>query len=186
MLTVNSPPALHVQGACYHIDHQYWVQLLGTDLWGLPEHKDAPPTLGAAALSAALRSGSDATALDGLPRSLLAALPWSTLQLLWDLVEAGRNSASDLIWTALLLPLKKKEPTWLLRNSRPVLLEAPLLRAAATAAFRDLMHRLETTGCLPAEMMAYRRGISIVHGALLIRWLLEWWTPMHDVYPTGC
>ena len=153
----------------------------------LPAEPDAVPydhLPTAAALHRALRKGSDACALDGLPRQLLAALPWSALRLLAELARPDAPpTPDDLLWTVLLLPLRKKEPSWLLHNSRPILLEPPLLRALATTHFRELMAVLEDRNLIPDELLAYRRGISVAHGVILLRWLLTWWTREHDVCP---
>ena len=170
--------------SCHWLDTAFFRALLGGKLFGrqLPTAPVPPPTV--AELWRALRSGSDACAMDGLPRQLLAALPRHALQLLLSLAyPAGAAADSDLLWTVLLLPLRKKEPHWLLRNSRPILLEPPLLRAVATVHFRRLMAALEEDSIIPDEMLAYRRGMSVVHAAILIRWLLCWWTAAHDVWP---
>ena len=44
------------------------------------------------------------------------------------------------------IPLAKKQPAWLLRNLRPVLLEACLKRVETKIRFRRLMHQLEARG----------------------------------------
>lgn len=89
---------------------------------------DEDPTI--MELETALKSGSDATALDELPRPILSRLGGHGLLGILHLVQAcrrgGRCAAFD---TALHIPLRKKEPRWLLKNSRPVLLEAFLRRA---------------------------------------------------------
>ena len=55
------------------------------------------------------------------------------------------------------LPLRKKESSWLLRNSRPVLLEPFLRRAGASVVFRRLLRRMELSGLFPPANSGYLR-----------------------------
>ena len=73
------------------------------------------------------------------------------------------------------LPLKKKEPAWLLRNSRPVLLEPFLCRAEATAVFRRLQTRAEAAGLFPAGVFAYRRQVPAQLAGQVGRLLVAAW-----------
>lgn len=105
------------------------MQMADPDLLPLAQ-LDAPPS--AAELGSALQSGSDATALDELPRPLLRLLRGHGLNGLLHLLEEHRAGAGCATLDAVIhLPLRKKDPRWLLRNSRPVLLEAFLRRSLA-------------------------------------------------------
>ena len=73
------------------------------------------------------------------------------------------------------MPLRKKDPTWLLRNSRPILLEPFLRRLEATAVFRRVLSHLEASGLIPSSMFAYRPQQSPQQAAMLTRWLIAYW-----------
>ena len=111
--------------------------------------------------------GSAATALDELPRPLLQHLPAHGLSAASYLLQYCHTNPSCLLLTAIHLPLRKKEPAWLLRNSRPVLLQPYLRRLEATAVFQRLLHSLEASGRLPSEMFAYRPQLSAQHAGIL-------------------
>ena len=116
-----------------------------------------------------LHRGSAATALDELPRPLLQHLPAHGLgSCITLLTTCYAPPQSALLLTALHLPLRKTEPAWLLRNSRPVLLQPYLRRLEATAVFQRLVHRLEERGLLPSEMFAYRPQLSAQQAGLLV------------------
>ena len=105
--------------------------------------------------------GSKATALDELPRVVLAHLGGLGLQLVADMVRRSMGGEmSVLLGTAIHIPLRKKDPSWLLQNSRPVILEACCRRVAATAIYRRLMCHMESRHHLPSAMLAYRRQTS--------------------------
>lgn len=133
----------------------------------------APPTPLPAPVSPSemrdlLSSGSAATALDELPRPLLVHSPAHGLAALCDLLQrAPTDPPSRLLLTAVHLPLRKKEPAWLLRNSRPVLLQPYLRRLQATAVFRRQQRRLEADGRVPSEMYAYRKQLPPQQAGLL-------------------
>lgn len=119
-------------------------------------------------LRSLLHKGSSATALDELPRPLLRHIPAHGAAVLIHLLDqCPTTSSSHLLHTALHLPLRKKEPAWLLRNSRPVLLQPYLRRLEATAVFRRLLHHLEAGGHIPSEMFAYRSQLSPQQAGLL-------------------
>ena len=72
-----------------------------------------------------------------MPRSLVRLLngtAWSMLVRLLADLDAGADSK----WWRLVIQLclLKKQLTWLLRNSRPILLEAFLCRLSATNVFQ--------------------------------------------------
>jgi hypothetical protein len=115
-----------------------------------------------------LRKGSDATALDELPRRLLLHLPAHGLAAALHLLRrAPGPPPSDLLLTAIHLPLRKKEPRWLLHNSRPVLLQPYLRRLEATAIFQRQQRALEASGSIPSEMYAYRPQLAPQQAGLL-------------------
>ena len=95
----------------------------------------SPPTL--SELTNLMKKGSTATSLDELPRSVLQHLPGHGLLAAQRLLSSVSQGAPSALLNAVLhLPLRKKEPAWLLRNSRPVLLEPFLRRCEATSVPR--------------------------------------------------
>ena len=112
-----------------------------------------------------------------MTRSLLQHAPGFSLAAIQALLSPSALGGPRLLLdTALHLPLEKKEPSWLLRNSRPVLLEPFLRRAAASCFLRRLQRLLEHNHRLPSSMLAYRRQLSPQHAALARRWLIAHWT----------
>lgn len=112
-------------------------------------------------LQACLGHGSKVSALDELPRIILVHLGSVGLELMADMVRRTMaGEPSDLLGTAIHIPLRKKEPSWLLQNSRPVILEACSRRVASTALYRRLIAHLELHHELPSTMLAYRRQPS--------------------------
>jgi hypothetical protein len=140
------------------------LRLLDPDRLDIP--LDAP--VSEVELRRLLHRGSAATALDELPRPLLQRLPAHGLSAAAHLLQHCGSPPSSLLLTAIHLPLRKKEPAWLLRNSRPVLLQPYLRRLEATAVFQRLIHVLEASGRLPSEMFAYRPQMSAQHAGLLL------------------
>lgn len=128
-----------------------------------------------------IRRGSAATSLDELPRSLLEHLPGHGINALQHVINSiAAGAQSELLNAVLHLPLRKKEPAWLLRNSRPVLLEPFVRRLEATAIFKRLQHQLEQDGSIPSCMFAYRRQIPPQHAGLTARWLIGIWASNGD------
>ena len=128
-------------------------------------------------LGEVLHRGSDACALDELPRALLlrtGGIGHAVVASLLAQVDGG----GELLCTVLHLPLAKKEPSWLIRNSRPVLLEACAKRAEATVQFHRLVYSLECEGSMASEMYAYRRQLPGTLAAMTVRWLLVWWVSL--------
>ena len=112
-------------------------------------------------VSQLLGTGSNATALDELPNTLLRHLQGHGVRGIHQLLLQLRpGTASTLLSTVLHIPLRKKEPAWLLANSRPVLLEPSLRRLEATATFRRLQRSFERRGTLPPCMFAEPAGGS--------------------------
>jgi hypothetical protein len=66
------------------------------------------------------------------------------------------------------MPLHKKEPASLLRNSRPVFLQPYLPWLEAIAVFRRLLYHLEAAGYIPSDMFAYPSRRSPQQAGLLL------------------
>ena len=129
---------------------------------------DTPATF--TELFSLLGEGSNATSRDELPNSILGLLGGhgvSGINFLLRRLAAGQPSY--LLNGVLHIPLRKKEPAWLLANSRPVLLEPSLRRMEATLVFRRQQQRLELKGTIPSCMFAYRKQLSPQIAALLCR-----------------
>jgi hypothetical protein len=130
---------------------------------------DAPPTF--ARLFDLLGKGSNATSRDELPNSILGLLAGHGVGgISYLLRQLAAGQPSYLLNGVLHIPLRKKEPAWLLANTRPVLLEPSLRRMEATLVFRRQQQRFETRGTIPSCMFAYRKQLSPQIAALLCRW----------------
>ena len=105
-------------------------------------HGCSTPSIGDAVtpaeLADRLRNGSLVCALDALPRRVLASSDGAGVGAISALLSRA-DDGGELLCTVLHLPLVKKEPSWLLRNCRPVLLELGGKRAEATVQFHRLM-----------------------------------------------
>lgn len=140
-----------------------------------------PPTF--SELFELIGHGSDATALDELPRSVLRLLSGPGIDALVHMLhQLSTGTPSHLLNAVLHLPLKKREPSWLLANSRPVLLEPYLRRLEASIVFRRQQRRLELLRAIPSSTYAYRRQISPQQAALVARILLTAWTTRSPIY----
>ena len=129
-----------------------------------------------AELADLLGHGSTATSLDELPKGVLQHMGGAGVHAACHYLRALHDGAESKLLNAVLhLPLKKRDPPWLLKNSRPVLLEPYLRRLEATCVFRRQQRRLEGRGALPSCMFAYRRQLRPQHAALLGRWLIAAW-----------
>ena len=69
------------------------------------------------------------------------------------------------------LLLVKKEPRLLLRNNRPILLEAALLRIASSILFGKVMSATELSGFVPPTAFAYMKSPPQHALAILCGWL---------------
>ena len=76
------------------------------------------------------------------------------------------------------LCLAKKLPAWLVRNSRPVMLE-PYLRLETGVVQDRRVTRREFRRAVPPEHFAHRRQMSGQTLALACRWLLTCWATRH-------
>ena len=92
-----------------------------------------------------------------------------------------RGDPSTLLNTALLIPLRRKEPRWLLRNCRPVLLEPYLRRLEALIVFRRWRHMMELGHKWPSLMVAYRSQLGGSHAALALRLLIAHFAERSEV-----
>ena len=71
--------------------------------------------------------------------------------------------------------LLKKEPYWLIRNSRPIILEPDIKRKESSAMFQRFMSRGEATGFIPPWTFSYRKEITPLFLAILVRWFTAYW-----------
>ena len=168
----------HLHGACWGFERSEDLPDFRTRMCQqrgqAPLRPDAP--LEYREVAASIARGSDATSLDELPRCVLRFCTGPGIAGVCSLLNKARSGQpSRLLNSVLHIPLRKKEPSWLLRNSRPVLLEPFIRRLEATIAFRRFMHHLESTGGLPSSMFAYRRQLPPQEAALLLRWLIAYW-----------
>ena len=100
--------------------------------------------------------GSPATAFDDLPRCVAAKMPgWGAASLLAFCQLHRDESANPLNWI-LHLCLVKKEPSWLVRNNRPILLEPFLRRAECKAMFVRLQRSGERHQWFSPSPLAYQ------------------------------
>lgn len=114
--------------------------------------------------------GSAATSLDELPNLILRRLAGYGVNGIAHLLhQLAAGCPSVLLNGVLHIPLRKKEPTWLVANSRPVLLEPSLRRLEANVVFQRQQRRFELAGTLPSCMFAYRKQLSPQIAALLTR-----------------
>ena len=143
-----------------------------------PPVAGAPPTYHD--MEQAVRKGPTATSLDELPRPLVSALPRFGPRVLVGVLEYLASGTPSRVLSAVLhLCLAKNFPAWLVRNSRPVMLE-PYLMLLETGVVQDRrVTRRELRGAVPTEHFAYRRQLSGQTLALAYRWLLTYWAIKH-------
>ena len=124
----------------------------------------------------ALKNGSDACSMDEIPPSVLrslSAFSWGCISS-W-LAACHEGAPSFFLSSALHLCLRKREPYWDLRNSRPIILEPPLRRLEAGAMFRRLMSQGEQRGWIDSWFFSYRKEISPLLLGLFCRWCIAFW-----------
>ena len=127
--------------------------------------------------------GSKVVALDELPQQLLKAFPGFGLATLCRLLaRVMKGERSRILCAVLHLLLVKKAPRWLLRNSRPILLEAALLRIASSIMFGKVLSAAELSGLVPPTAFAYRKSLSQHALAILCRWLIAAWVRQGRVW----
>ena len=119
--------------------------------------------------------GSPAMTLEELPWLLVGALPRYALLVLAQVLQALLEGVPSRLLMVLHLCLAKKEPAWLVRNSRPVMLE-PYLRHLKTGMVeeRRMSHR-KRQWAVPPKLFAYRHQLSGQMLALTCQWLLAGW-----------
>ena len=107
------------------------------------------------------RPASEATSLDEFPASLVKSLDGFGLSLLCSIVQALHPGLTFRWLSAVIhLCLKKKQPSYLVGNSRPILLEPFLRRLDSGNVFTLFSLRAEQQHYLPACHFAYRRQMS--------------------------
>ena len=130
------------------------------------------------------KHGSEATALDELPECLLQALGASGHWAVLDWVRRLRQGHfSKYLQSALHICLLKKDPQWLIRNSRPIVIGPVLRRRESTLLFAKFMSRSELTGLMPPWAYAYRKEVTPHDLGLFLRWFLAYWAVKS---PSGC
>ena len=121
------------------------------------------------------RSSSEATSLEQLPHALVSLLDGFGQLLISTLLAAFANgSHCPLLCAVLHLCLKKKEPSWLIPNSRPILLEPYLRRLESSNVFLRQQERSKWFQWTPPSHYAYRKQLSPQMCAITCRWL-TWW-----------
>ena len=122
------------------------------------------------------RSGSEAAAFGELVQSLQSRLSGTATGVLVQLLYATHTAVQARILNAVLhMCLLKKEPQWLVRMSRPVMLEEPVRRKESTAIFHRL-HMVSTLlGLDPPSAFAYRKELSSHLVAIFCRWGIPQW-----------
>ena len=124
--------------------------------------------------------GSPATTLDELVNQIVRRLQGYGIQtLVHMLLVLDQGEDSDLLNIILHLFLVKKEPRWLLENSRPILLEPYLRRLESFIVFKRLQFAMETTHWIPSSMFAYRAQLSPQQASILCRWLIAHWCQLY-------
>ena len=123
------------------------------------------------------QSSSQATSLEEMPDQVVRSMPWFGLELALGWLQALRTGAATLLLvSALHLCLLKKKPHYLIRNSRPIVLEPDLKRKESSCMFRRMMSRAESCGFMPPWSFAYRKEISPVQLAIWVRWFTAYQT----------
>ena len=107
----------------------------------------------------------------------LSGAAWHTLVRL----PTNLDAAADIKWwrVVIRLCLIKKFPTWLLKNSRPILLEAFIRRLSATNGFHRMQIRSQLAGLIPSGFFAYRKQLSPQAAAMVGRLLILQWRRKH-------
>ena len=124
----------------------------------------------------AVGKGSPATSLEELPRPLVSALPRFALQVLAQVLQALSVGVPSRLLTAVLqLCLAKKQPAWLVCNSRPVMLEPYLHRLETSVVQEQRMSRRERRRANAARAVPSSRQLSGQLLALACQLLLAGW-----------
>ena len=119
-----------------------------------PPGAGGPPTY--EAMELAVLNRSPATSLDKPPWPLGLALPGYAMHVFVAILEA-LASVTPSLSAVLHLCLAKKLPAWLVRNSRPIMLE-PYLRGLKRGVVQECrVTRCELRRAMPPEHFAYRQ-----------------------------
>lgn len=86
-----------------------------------------------------------------------------------------RGDSMQFLNSALHVCLQKKEPSWLLRNSRPIVIEPIPRRLAAGVMFRRVLCRAELSGWIDPWCFSYRKEFSPLLLGIFVRWTLAFW-----------
>ena len=118
----------------------------------------APPTIEELMLLHS-KHGSNATSLNDLPCAVVRKMPGISSLAAW-LQRLRDGEQSQFLSAVFHLSLKKKEPSWLLRNSRLILLEPFVRRLESAAIFQRLMARAERDYWLDPWVVPYRKQVN--------------------------
>ena len=124
------------------------------------------------------RSGSEAAAFGELVRSVLQAPSGTAIYVLTGLLHAVHLGDPARILNGVLhVCVLKKDPPWLVRKSRAVMLEEPVRRKESTAIFHGLQSISTAKGLDPPSSFAYRKEFTGQLVALFCRWAIPEWLP---------
>ena len=122
------------------------------------------------------KGGSEATSRDEFPNAVVKLLSGFATEVVLQWSRQLRTGVhSFFLHAALHLCLLKKEPYWLIRNSRPIILEPDIKRKESSAMFQRFMSRGEATGFIPPWTFSYRKEITPLFLAILVRWFTAYW-----------
>ena len=122
------------------------------------------------------RSGSKAAAFGKLVQSVLHALSGTAIYVLTGLLHAVHLGDPVRILNGVLhLCLLKKDPPWLARRSRPVMLEEPFPRKESTAIFHRLQAISTAKDLDPPSSFAYNKEFTGQRVGLFCRWAIPEW-----------
>ena len=122
------------------------------------------------------KGGSEATSRDEFPNAVVKLLSGFATEVILQWSRQLRTGVhSFFLHAALHVCLLKKEPYWLIRNSRPIILEPDIRRKESSAMFQRFMSRGEATGFIPPWTFSYRKEITPLFLAILVRWFTAYW-----------
>ena len=122
------------------------------------------------------KGGSEANSRDEFPNAVVRLLSGFATEVVLQWSRQLRTGVqSFFLHAALHLCLLKKEPYWLIRNSRPIILEPDIKRKESSVMFQRFMSRGEATGFIPPWTFSYRKEVTPLFLAILVRWFTAYW-----------
>ena len=110
----------------------------------------------------------------------MSRLDGFSLHLFTSLLQALAHGAHNpLLYAVLHLCVIKKQPKWLIPNSRPILLEWYLRPLESNNVFLHQQQRSKWTACVPPNHYAYKKQLSPQMCAITCRWLVWWFAHYH-------